>query len=216
MHAVFAVLLEVKTFKKKFSKGKPTEPPFPMLLDFRPKYLKRTGDDKPHCEYSTNGMMIKYIQSALSETSIRSHEDYEQPKYPLLSLSYLKRLMTELESSPKSWPDNEQPLPQELLVNILNALEFERMVDSDRLKRLHPSDAFRFRTTNFTKCSECNTISNPEFNEDYVLELFTNGSGDIDLMIENKFTRRQDMYDTRKSLGVCENCGKKAMIEMTH
>ena len=45
---------------------------------------------------------------------------------PEFALGGFKRLMTELEDVPEPWSEDNQPLPSELLVNLLNALEFER------------------------------------------------------------------------------------------
>ena len=107
MHAVFALLLEVPVFKKKFYKGKPQRPPFSMMLDFSPQVLKETAGGRPSVELSTNGMMVKFVQSALSETSAGQHDSYEVPECPRVSLAYFKRLMTELDSAPLAWPDNQ-------------------------------------------------------------------------------------------------------------
>ena len=53
-------------FKKKFYKGKPHNPPFNMMLEFSQDYLQRKAAGSPNVELSMNGIMVKFIQSALS------------------------------------------------------------------------------------------------------------------------------------------------------
>lgn len=105
--------------------------------------------------------MIQFIKAALGTTETSS--TYSEFVCPRVSLAGFKRLMTELETSPKSWPDDRQPLPSELFVNILNALEFERAVEHDRHMRLQPSDAFRIKTSSFSRCKKCAHMSKVEF-----------------------------------------------------
>ena len=106
-----------------------------MALNFKPKPKRLTRKDRQLCELSTNGIMIKFFRSALGKISQSDSAD-ATGHCPRIALGSFKRLMTELETSPKIWPDSRQPVPSELLVNILNALEFERKAEIDRLERL--------------------------------------------------------------------------------
>ena len=54
--------------------------------------------------------------------------------------------MTELEDVPEPWSEDRQPMPSELLVNLLNALAFERSQSGQRKMRQTPSDAFKLTT----------------------------------------------------------------------
>ena len=183
MHSVFAMLLEVPSFKSKFSRGMAKDPPFDMRLQFSQK-----SEDRATCEFSTNGLMVQFVRSAL--TPATNADKFSEVECKTVALGGIKRLMTELDDSVKTWPDFKQPLPVELLVNLLNALEFERKFQVDRHLRLQPSDTFRLRIETHVKCPVCSHNQLLPKQSNYVLELLTNGCNDVAEMIDRKFSQR--------------------------
>jgi hypothetical protein len=133
--------------------------------------------DREVSEFGMNGLMVQYVRSALSQAY--SSSEFAQVECPVIALGGVKRLMTELDSAPKVWPDFKQPLPSEFLVNLLNALEFEREYNFERNYRLQPSDAFRLRITTNVKCPICYHLEYLPVQSNYVLELYTNGCNDV-------------------------------------
>jgi len=129
--------------------------------------------------------MVQFIRSALSPSELTN--DYRECPYREIALGRFKRLMTELDSSVKEWAADRQPMPSELLTNILNTLEFEHEANFERRYRLRPSDAFRISTSTFTKCPLCKTTEPITVSSEHVLKLFTNGCNDVERMLEEKF-----------------------------
>ena len=130
-------------------------------------------------------MMASFFKHALS--AAKHSDNFSEPQCSTVALASFKRLMTELDSSVEAWPHERQPVPSELFCNLLNGLEFERSIESNRHLRLHPSDAFKLTTRLRHKCPNCGTESKPESSSTYVLELYTNGRKDVEKMLDRKF-----------------------------
>ena len=72
--------------------------------------------------------MMSFIRSARNEGE-RSDDFGNVEDCPEFALGGFKRLMTELDNTPRPWSVDHQPVPSELLVNLLNALELEGKQD---------------------------------------------------------------------------------------
>ena len=68
-----------------------------MILQFEPKGTMK----RPVCKLSTNGLMVQFMQSALGESP--KSNNFNETVVTSISLGGVKRLMTELDSSPKAW-----------------------------------------------------------------------------------------------------------------
>ena len=102
------------------------------------------------------------------------------------------------------WEESKQPLPQELLMNILRSLNDERVKASKGDTMLPLLNKFVTQIKSKTKCLTCKKETEQEEEPNFVLPIFTNESGyDLNLMLDSQFGLDRDE---------AEQCGRDTMV----